>query len=208
MNEEKTGSAKAAEKKKEPEAPRELNLTDLVDRTAERISFLKKKQEELQNQKAELEELKRQKKELVEGRREVLKNLERASAVLDSEENELQRKHSLVKATREEFEKIIKEVRSIREESWKEEDLKSELGQALATISKAKRSFTSARGKIEAISSRALDKKESAPSPETVSPEPLPAGPGELFKRGLFFFLPAAILAVLAAVVIRVLFRV
>ncbi len=206
MSEEKTKKEKTvAEEPKTPPAPAQVNLTDLVDQTTDRISFLKKKQEELQNQKADLEELKRQKKELVRNRREVLAGLDRALAVLESEESDLQRKHALVKATREEFKEISKEVRGIREESWKEEDLKAELSQALATVAKAKRSFTAARGKVEAISSRGLNEKTASPAAAGPAQPLLPSSAGEIFRRGLIFFLPAAILALLIAVIIRLL---
>ncbi len=47
------------------------SLTDMVDRTAEQISFLKKKQENLQKEKADLEELRRQREELDSVKREV-----------------------------------------------------------------------------------------------------------------------------------------
>jgi len=207
MSEEKTKKEKTAaeEKPKAPPAPAQVNLTDLVDRTAERITFLKKKQEELQNQKADLEELKRQKEELVTSRREVLAGLDRALAVLEKEESELQRKHALVKATREDFKEIIKEVRAIREENWKEEDLKAELSQALATVSKAKRSFTAARGKIEAISSRGLDEKAPPAAVSTPAAPGFSPSVGDLFRWGLVFFLPAAILALLVALIMRLL---
>ncbi len=175
----------------------------MVDRTTERIAFLKKKQEELQGQKAELEELRRQRKELDSIKREVLTDLELSIAVLDREESDLQRKHSLVQMTRKEFDTIIAEVREIREETWQEENLKAELAQALAVVAKAKREVTVARGKIDALSTRGLDEKEEPRTPEGGRTEILPTRSGELFRRGLIFFLPAALLAVLVAALIR-----
>lgn len=203
MNEEKEQGEKKKTRKESVVDGSVVNLTEMVDRTAEQIAFLKKKQEELQGQKAELEELRRQRKELDSVKREVLTALERSIAVLDREESDLQRKHSLVKMTRREFDTIINEVRAIREETWQEENLKAELAQALAVVAKAKREVTVARGKIDALSTRGLDEKEEPQAPEGGRMEILPTRSGELFRRGLIFFLPAALLAVLVAALIR-----
>ncbi len=216
MNEkEKVGAGiKSAEKAAaEPKRGREEtersapidSLTDMVDQAAGKISFLKKKQEELAKRKADLEELKRQRQELDLLKREVLVNLERGIAVLDREESELTRTNTLVKATREEFEKIISEVRAIREDTWAEEDLKGELGRALAVVAKAKRQYTAARGKVDALSTRGLEEGRgpAGPAPDPVT---IPAdAAGDLFRKGFFFFLPAALLAVLIAVLVRLL---
>jgi len=189
--------------KKEVEAPPISSLTDMVDRTTERISFLKKKQEEMQKQKADLEELRRQREELDSVKREVLVNLERGIAVLDKEESELKRKHSLVKITRDEFDRIITEVRGIKEKTWPEENLKEELAGALAIVAKAKRGYIEARGKIDALSTSDVKETESQPLPVSVPAESLPDRPGELFRRGFFLFLPAALLAILVAILVR-----
>ncbi len=181
------------------------NLTEMVDQTAGNISFLKKKQEELARRKAELEELKRQRQELEVLKREALSNLERGIAILDKEESELTRTNTMVRATREEFEKIIAEVRGIREETWAEEDLKGELNRALAVVAKAKREYTAARGKVDALSTRGLEEGR-APAGGTVIPAPAPAAdPGDLFRKGFLFFLPAALLALLVAILVRLL---
>jgi hypothetical protein len=192
--------------KKEVEAPPISSLTDMVDRTTERISFLKKKQEEMQKQKADLEELRRQREELDSVKREVLVNLERGIAVLDKEESELKRKHSLVKITRDEFDRIITEVRGIREKTWPEENLKGELSRALAIVAKAKRGYIEARGKVDALSTRDVKDTESQSLPAPSPPESLPDRPGELFRRGFFLFLPAALLAILVAIAVRLIY--
>ncbi len=199
----KPAEAKAETK---PEAPAPgIDLTDLVDRTAERIAFLKKQQEDLARQKDELEELSRQKKELEKSRREILVSLERALSVLQNEENDLQRKHSLVQTTRNEFGKILKEVRGIREGEWRKENVKEELSHALALVAKAHRDFRKAQGQIEAIAARDLEGGRERPLPPPAAiPEILPARPGELFKQGLVFFLPAALLALLVAILLRI----
>ncbi len=192
--------------KKEIEAPPISSLTDMVDRTTERISFLKKTQEEMQKQKADLEELRRQREELDSVKREVLVNLERGIAVLDKEESELKRKHSLVKITREEFDRIIAEVRGIREKTWSEENLKGELAGALAIVAKAKRGYIEARGKIDALSTPEVIETERQPLSASAPPESLPDRPGELFRRGFFLFLPAALLAILVAIAVRLIY--
>jgi len=181
------------------------NLTEMVDQAAGKIAFLKKKQEELARRKADLEELKRQRQELDVLKREALANLERGIAVLDKEESELTRTTTMVKATREEFEKIISEVRAIREDTWAEEDLKGELGRALAVVAKAKRQYTAARGKVDALSTRGLEESR-GPAPPAPDPVAIPAdAAGDLFRKGFLFFLPAALLAVLVAVLVRLL---
>jgi small-conductance mechanosensitive channel len=192
--------------KKEVEAPPISSLTDMVDRTTERISFLKKKQEEMQKQKADLEELRRQREELDSVKREVLVNLERGIAVLDKEESELKRKHSLVKITRDEFDRIISEVRGIKEKTWPEENLKGELSRALAIVAKAKRGYIEARGKVDALSTRDVKETESQSLPAPSPLESLPDRPGELFRRGFFLFLPAALLAILVAIAVRLIY--
>jgi len=202
---EKRGAeAKEAKEEASRKAPID-NLTEMVDRTAGNISFLKKKQEELARRKAELEELKRQREELEVLKREALTNLERGIAILDKEESELTRTNTMVKATRQEFEKIIAEVRGIREEAWAEEDLKGELSRALAVVAKAKREYTAARGKVDALSTRGLEEGR-APAGRSAIPAPVPAADsGDLLKKGFLFFLPAALLALLVAVIARLL---
>ena len=182
------------------------SLTDMVDRTAEQISFLKKKQEDLQKEKADLEELRRQREELDSVKREVLVNLERGIAVLDKEESELKRKHSLVKITRDEFDRIITEVRGIKEKTWPEENLKGELARALAIVAKAKRGYIEARGKIDALSTQSVKEIESQPISVSAPPESLPESPGELIRRGFFLAIPAALLAILVAIVVRLIY--
>lgn len=198
---------KEDKKKKAAEAPI-VNLTNMVDRTAERISFLKKKQEDLQKQKVDLEELRRQREELDSTKREVLTNLERGIAILDKEESELKRKHSMVTLTRSEFDTIITEVRAIREETWREENLKGELARALAVVAKAKREYTAGRGKIDALSTRGLNETESLPLSGDRPAEIVPSSPGDLFRRGFFLSLPAALLAILVAILVRLFFLV
>ncbi|HDL65086.1 MAG TPA: hypothetical protein ENH12_06845 [Proteobacteria bacterium] len=201
----KTEDKKPVAGKEVPSAPIS-SLTDMVDRTTERISFLKKKQEDLQKQKADLEELRRQREELDSVKREVLVNLERGIAVLDKEESELKRKHSLVKITRDEFDRIITEVRGIKEKTWPEENLKAELASALAIVAKAKRGYVEARGKIDALTTP--DEKETGSQPVSViaPAESLPESPGELLRRGFFLAIPAALLAILVALAVRLIY--
>ncbi len=208
------GGGKAVEKEESPpkktglgtEAPAPIeNLTEMVDQAAGKIAFLKKKQEELAKRKADLEELKRQRQELDLLKREALANLERGIAILDKEESELTRTNTMVKATREEFEKIISEVRGIREDTWAEEDLKGELSRALAVVAKAKRQYTAARGKVDALSTRGLEEGRAPAGPAPV-PAPVPvADSGDLFRKGFVFFLPAALLAVVIVILVRLL---
>jgi len=199
---EEDGRPKPEEAEKSgPEAPK-VDLSTMVDQTSERIVFLKKQQESLLKQKAQLEILSEQRKELDRGKREIITNLERALAVLENEENDFQRKHALVQATREEFKKILSGVKGIREESWKAENIKEELSHALALVNRARRNYSNAQGKIEALTSRDLERGQeiSRPVPEGIAPA---AEPGDLFKRGWLFFLPAAILALLVMLLSR-----
>lgn len=191
------GTAKSAP------APAKLDLSVMVDQTSERIVFLKKQQENLLKQKAELEVLNEQRKELDRGRREIITNLERAIAILENEENDFQRKHSLVQATREEFKKILGGVRGIREENWKAENIKEELSHALALVGRAKKNYRNAQGKIEALTSRELERGEEVSLPRPEMGASAPVEPADLFKRGLLFFLPAAILALLVILLAR-----
>lgn len=200
----KPGDKKTVVKEEAPPAPIS-SLTDMVDRTAERISFLKKKQEELQRQKSDLEELRRQREELDSVKREVLVNLERGIAVLDKEESELKRKHSLVEITRNEFGRIVTEIQGIKEKTWSEENLKGELSRALAIVAKAKREYIEGRGKIDALSTPEEKEMSGKLSSPALPPDNSPESPGELFRRGFFLFLPAALLAILVTIVARLL---
>ena len=206
---EKAAAKEEPERKKSREeakpAPPIDSLTEMVDQAAGNIAFLKKKQEELARRKADLEELKRQRAELDVLKREALANLERGIAILDKEESELTRTNTMVRATREEFEKIISEVRGIREETWAEEDLKGELSRALAVVAKAKREYTAARGKVDALSTRGLEENRAPSGPAAFVPASPPDDSGDLFRKGFLFFLPAALLALLIAILIRLL---
>ena len=135
-------------------------------------------------------------------------NLERGIAVLDKEESQFKRKHTLVRATRSEFDTIISEVRGIREETWQEENLKGELARALAIVAKAKREYIAGQGKIDALSTRGLNETESLPLSGDRPAEIVPSSPGDLFRRGFFLSLPAALLAILVAILVRLFFLV
>ena len=188
---------------KTPDASKKLDLNLLVERTTERIAFLKKQREDLQQRRLQLQDLSRRRKELDAGKREVLNNLGHSISILDREEGDLQRKHSLVKATRSEFEKILEEVRAVQEESWPAENIKEELSRALALISRAKRDYNKALGQIEALTSGEIGKAEAAPLRAAPAPEALPASPAALLWRGLLFFVPAALLALGVALLVR-----
>ena len=190
-------------KDKTSPSPKSFDLNLLVERTTERIAFLKKQQEDLQQQRLQLEDLSHQRKELNSGKREVLNNLGHSISILDREEGDLQRKHALVKATRTEFEKILEEVRAIREETWQAENIKEELSHALALISRAKRDFSKAQGQIEVLTSRSIGKDE-AIHPDSGRPEKIfPASPAALLWKGFLFFIPAALLALVVTFLLR-----
>jgi len=203
MTEKPAEKKKPEEKAKSPPDPEQVNLSTLVERTSERIVFLKKQQEELQKQKAELEVLNQQRKELDRGKREILTNLERAIAVLDDEENDFQRKHSLVRTTKEEFKRMLREVRGVREESWQAENIKEEISHALALVGRAKMNYRDAQGKIEALTSRELERGTEVRLSQEGSAGIWPARPAEILKRGFLFFFPAALLALLVILLIR-----
>lgn len=184
---------------KTPAAAEKMDLNLLVERTTERIAFLKKQQEDLQQQRVQLEDLSRQRKELNSGKREVLNSLGHSISILDREEGDLQRKHSLVKATRSEFEKILAEVRAIQEETWQEENIKEELSRALALISRAKRDYHKALGQIDALTPGEEVKRINITPPT----ESIPVSPAAILWKGFLFFVPAALLALVVTFLLR-----
>ncbi len=165
-----------------------LNLPDMVDQTAEKISRLRREQEVLQKQKAELEGLESRRRELIQGQQEMKLSLAEAISVLEREAGELQRSLNLVESFRDNFKGLLAEVGAIREETWDSANLKTELNDSLALVNRARTSYHEARGKIASLSC-AEPGHEIALAPPSREPE-LPRDPAGFFRAGLYFFLP------------------
>ncbi|HPJ73193.1 MAG TPA: hypothetical protein PK636_10950, partial [bacterium] len=117
---------------------------------------------------------------------------EQAAAVLDREGGELRKSCSLAESYRDVFRSLLDELQSIEEERWQAAEVKENLDRALAALTRARIKYDEGRGRIAALSCGEA-KREIVIPPAPAGLE-LP-GPWELFWRGFFLFLPAAVLA-------------
>ena len=168
--------------------PTREELDAKVGEAHNRITLLKREQEELERERATLEEARRRRQEFETGRVEMTANLVRGIGLLEKAEFEARRQ-------------------AIVEESWTAENWNTELTRALTTLENARMEWNSARLKWTRLSGEAAPAPESAPHGAAGRSEDFltQRGFGQLCKLGLALTWPLALVAALALVVTLIL---
>ena len=193
-----------------PEAPRAPSREEVDHEVAEkqqRIAELKQKQEELERERAALEELRRRQAEFSHGREEMVQNLTRGIALLEEAEIEARREAEQMAKTLAEFRQALEKIQTIREETWRKDELQVQLTKALTAIENARMEWNNARIKFPILSG------QSPPGPGQPAPGTAldtvaqPRTYAEWCKLGLALTWPLALVALAIFIVLLVRFR-
>jgi len=187
--------------------PTREELDAKVGEAHNRITLLKREQEELERERATLEEARRRRQEFETGRVEMTANLVRGIGLLEKAEFEARRDAEQMEKTLVGFRDALAKVQAISEESWTAETWNTELTRALTTLENARMEWNSARLKWTRLSGEVTPAAGPAVDGIGGHPDNLLAqrGFGQLCKTGLALTWPLALVATLALVAMVIL---
>jgi chromosome segregation ATPase len=178
-----------------------------VEKAKEQIARLRKQQADLEREKTELEELTNREEEWYRGKKECAESLQKAIAVLESQDADLNRMIMLVRNTREGFSAILDQIHAVREERWTPGTLREDLGKSLLVIQKARNELSAARGRIPALEGKRARVVGGGAEPPFAEAgwgiKDLTAG--DLVRIGFWLALPAALMVIVVMVVFSML---
>ncbi|MCP5525894.1 MAG: hypothetical protein H7A47_03695 [Verrucomicrobiales bacterium] len=125
--------------------PTRQELEVQLNSTQQQIDELRRLQDQLERERAGIEETRRRRAEFETGRGEVLEDLTRGIGLLEKAEFEARREAEQMSRTLDGFRQSLEAVRAIREDSWTEANLASELTAALTAVENARMEWNSAR---------------------------------------------------------------
>ena len=207
-------------------SPLSDEFDEKVAEAQEQLLHLRHQQEQLEKQKAQLEELKRKREKFLRGRAEATDRLTKATAMLQREMFEAQKRLDQCGHVRERFDHHLETLEAIRPDEWSRDDMGNELSHALAAIQEARNEYTSEMARIGALVDMAAPEAVAAPLPVEVaveidemataaaaSAEPsVAAAPAELrdfmywLKSGFAFTLPLLIFGIFALFLVLAIF--
>lgn len=188
-----TGAAATAPTREEIDA----RVGDMQAKLAE----LKRVQHELERERTELEETRRRQAELTRGRQEMEQHLTRGVGLLEEAEFGLRRDAEQMAKALADLREALTKVQGINEESWKKENLNTELTRALTILENARMEWNSARLKFDVLNPEAAASLPAAaggtaPAPgETLESFLHRKSYGELCKLGFALTWPVAVAA-------------
>jgi len=177
-----------------------------VEKAKEQIAKLRKQQADLEREKAELEDLKHKEEEWYRGKKEYADSLQKAIAILESQDADLNRMLVFVRNTRESFSEILDQIHSVREERWTPGTLREELSKALLIVHKARNELSAARGRIPALEGKKplAVRREASPASDTAwSIKDVAAV--DIVRIGFWLALPVALLVIIVMIIFSML---
>jgi chromosome segregation ATPase len=190
-----------------PPAVRQRSRQELEGRLGEtqnRLVELRRLQDQLERERSEMEETRRRRVECETGREEMLTHLTRGIGLLEKAEFEARRQAEQMSRTLAGFRESLAAVEAIREESWTDENLNSELSRALTAIENARMEWSSARLKWDVLNDKT---GKDADAHETTGGKAQGLGDlsfGQLCRVGLAVSLPVAIVALAGVVLLAI----
>ncbi len=169
-------------------------IVEQVADAAEEIERLQMRQKELENARRELRELNRKQHEYEEGKKALIEQLNRKALQLGKEEIRLTRLLELVSATRKDFDGMLKELRSIREDHWPESGFEEELDSALALLESMRGVYNKSVARVDAQRLDRMGNDRTGGGAESASGEIMLGGWGFWLKAGLAFSLPLGLI--------------
>jgi hypothetical protein len=182
-------------------APTREEIDARVGDMQSKLAELKRVQQELERERTELEETRRRQAELTRGRQEMEQHLTRGVGLLEEAEFATRRQAEQMTKALTDLREALAKVQSINEESWKKENLNTELTRALTILENARMEWNTARLKFdvlnpESAASLPASASGSAPAPgETLESFLHRKSYGELCKLGFALTWPVAVAA-------------
>jgi DNA repair exonuclease SbcCD ATPase subunit len=175
-------------------APTREELEARVGTMQNKLSELKRAQQELERERSELEETRRRQSEFTKGRQEMEQHLTRGIGLLEEAEFSARRDAEQMSKTLLDLREALLKVQSIHEETWTRDNLNTELTRALTSIENARMEWNSARLKFTVLNGEVGSPDAAASTPP---PSPLEAlqqkSYAELCKLGLAITWPIAL---------------
>jgi hypothetical protein len=184
--------------------PTREELDSRVADTHQRLTELKRAQEELERERAALEEARRRRVEFQTGREEMLQNLTRGLGLLEEAEFSARRDAEQMSKTLGDLREALVKVQNIHDETWTQDSYNVELTRALTIVDNARMEWNAARLKWQLLNGAPPDETlQSAPEKSVASPlESL--GFLQLCKLGLALTWPLTAVALGAVVILLV----
>jgi len=185
-------------------APTRDEVDTRVVEAQQKLTELKRTQEELERQRAALEEVRRRQMEFQTGRQEMVHHLTRGLGLLEEAEFNARREAEQMAKTILDFRSALSKIESVQEESWTKDSFNVELTRAITAMETARMEWNRARLKYPVLSGAAA--VESAQDENSA-----PLGDLEqrnflaLCRLGLAFNWPVAVVLLIALSVFLVL---
>ncbi len=191
-------------------APTRQEVDSKVTLMQQKLSELKRVQQELERERGSLEEIRRRQSEFTTGRQEMLQHLTRGVGLLTEAEFAARRDAEQMAKTLAGFHEALQKIQSLNEATWTQANLNVELARASTAIENARMEWNAARLKFSILSG-AVASEKGAPAANENSLEQLMRQNNfaALCKLGLSLSWPLALVVlamfvVLLALLLRV----
>jgi hypothetical protein len=188
-------------------APTREEVESKVGDMQNKLSELRRAQQELERERSDLEETRRRQAEFAKGREEMEQHLTRGIGLLEEAEFAARRDaEQMAKALVDLREALVK-VQGVHEESWTRDNFNVELTRALTAIENARMEWNSARLKFTLLNNEPIQSTVEPLPPESFAQNLLrERSYAELCKMGLALTWPIALIG-LAIVLVQLLHR-
>jgi len=175
-------------------APSREEVDSRVADAHQKLSELRRAQEELERERASLEETRRRQLELKTGRQELVQNLTRGVGLLQESEFSARRDAEQMAKTLVGFREALAKIEAVQEESWTQDNFASELTRALTTLENARMEWNAARLKFDVLGAKPTEDPSKA---ETAKAAPVSVlancSLGELCRLGFALTWPIVV---------------
>jgi hypothetical protein len=145
-------------------APSREEVDAKVVEAHQKLSELKRAQEELERERAGLEETRRRQMEFQTGRQEMVQNLARGLGLLEEAEFGARRDAEQMGKALTDLRDALSKIEAIHEDTWTRDNFNVELTRALTTLENARMEWNAARLKFPVLSGQAQPSATPAPA--------------------------------------------
>jgi hypothetical protein len=180
-------------------APTREEVDSRVIEAQQKLTELKRVQEELERERAALEETRRRQIEFQTGREELIQNLARAVGLLEESEFGARRDAEQMSKALIDLREGLTKVQAIREEAWTKDNFSMELTRALTTLENARMEYNAAQMKFPVLSGKTAEDAAGQPGIGSGNTVALSSYSFiELCRMGLALTWPLALIGLLA----------
>jgi hypothetical protein len=113
------------------------------------LERLRQMEEQIERQKRELEEARRKQNDYEKGRQELLDHLTRSLVTLERQEIKAEQLAEVLRNTRLRFKEMQAQIAAIREDGWTDQNVREEIGKALAFVDEARLEYNKTMARVE-----------------------------------------------------------